>query len=335
MNPSNPNLFARFSNRLVRLGAGAAFFAACLSPLHAELLVKQGESVAFLGDSITAGGWSDAGGYVKLVLDGLQKEGAVVTPYPAGVGGHKSNDMLARLEKDVLSKKPTWMTLSCGVNDVWHGDRGVDLESYKKNITAIVDRAQEAGIKVVLLTATPIFEDVNNAQNKSLANYNDFLRSLAKERKLPLADLNAAFATELGKLPAKPNSRYLTVDGVHMNPEGNVIMAKGCLAAFGVSNPELAKIEKAWLTQPDTAVVSTGNTDLRPRFGITLAQFRGIQKAAVAKGSDFTQYSLTLWLKSLAEVLPRYSSKDVIDGEQVKKDATEVFRTKINTLVKP
>ncbi len=28
--------------------------------------------------------------------------------------------MLARLDEAVISKKPQWMTLSCGVNDVWH-----------------------------------------------------------------------------------------------------------------------------------------------------------------------------------------------------------------------
>ena len=70
--------------------------------------------------------------------------------------------MLARLDKDVISKKPQWMTLSCGVNDVWHfklklGKRtfqGVGLEDYKKNIRAIVDKAQAAGIKVMILTST-------------------------------------------------------------------------------------------------------------------------------------------------------------------------------------
>lgn len=316
-----------FSHSIGRMIA-AALLAAAL-PLNAEVLVKKGDSIAFLGDSITANGWGDQGGYVRLVVDGLAKDGITVTPVPAGVSGHKSNDMLARLEKDVLSKKPTWMTLSCGVNDVWHGPKGVDLESYKKNITEIVDRAQAAGVKVVILTATPIFEDLNNDQNKSLAAYNEFLRTLAKERSLPLADLNAAFAKELGKQPVKKDSRYLTVDGVHMNPEGNVVMAEGCLSAFGVDAKEMEKIEKAWLNQPDTAVVTTGNLDMRPRVGLTLGQFRALQKQATAKGVDLTQYSLSLWLKCLGEVLPRYTRSDVVDGEKLKKEAGDLFKEKI------
>ena len=83
---------------------------------------------------------------------------------PAGVSGNTSKDMLARLDKDVLSKKPQWMTLSCGVNDVWHGVNGVPLDQYKQNITSIVDQAQAAGIKVVILTATMIGEEDNAQQ---------------------------------------------------------------------------------------------------------------------------------------------------------------------------
>lgn len=64
---------------------------------------------------------------------------------PAGISGHKSNQMLARLERDVLKKKPQIMTLSAGVNDVWHGRRGVSLEDYRKNITEIVDKAAGCG----------------------------------------------------------------------------------------------------------------------------------------------------------------------------------------------
>jgi len=88
---------------------------------------------------------------------------------PAGVGGNTSRDMLARLDKDVLSKKPDWMTLSCGVNDVWHGaNGGVPLDQYQQNITSIVDQATAAGIKVVILTSTMITEDEATANNQQL-----------------------------------------------------------------------------------------------------------------------------------------------------------------------
>ena len=159
----------------------------------AELLVKTGDKVAFLGDSITSLGNVSPGGYVRLVEAGLAQQGVKIQVIPAGVSGNTSVDMLARLERDVLDKKPTVMTLSCGVNDVWHGAKGgVELEPYKQNIRSIVDQAQAAGIKVVILTSTLISEDPAAPNNQKLVLYNDFLRGLAKEKNLPLADLNAA-----------------------------------------------------------------------------------------------------------------------------------------------
>jgi lysophospholipase L1-like esterase len=118
------------------------------SAARADLLVQDGQSVAFLGDSITFQGWQVPGGYVKLVTAGFATLGVHIKPVPAGVGGNTSKDMLARLDRDVIAKKPDWMTLSCGVNDVWHGANGVALEPYEANITQIVDQCTAANIKV-------------------------------------------------------------------------------------------------------------------------------------------------------------------------------------------
>ncbi len=230
--------------------------------VSAEIAVKSGEKIAFLGDSITQGGWSNPAGYVKLVIAGLEANGVKAEPVPAGISGHKSDQMLARLDKDVLSKKPQWMTLSCGVNDVWHGTRGVPLDdamakngtyddkvaargTYKKNITAIIDQATAAGVKPVMLTATVIQENLASKENGLLAPYNDFLRQLAKEKNLPMADLFAMFADRI-KAENKPNVKVLTSDGVHMNVEGNKLMATGVLKALGLNDAELAKAKAAW-----------------------------------------------------------------------------------------
>jgi lysophospholipase L1-like esterase len=222
------------------------FFSALLS--RAQPLVKAGESIAFLGDSITQSG---PGSYVRLVESALTDQGINVTVIPAGVSGNKSNDMLGRLEKDVLSKKPTWMTLSVGVNDVMHGARGVELEEYKKNVTAILDRAEQAGVKVLILTATQIWLPITNTENVKLAGYNAFLRETAKERNLPLADLNAAMVAEQAVYQRAGAERSLTFDGVHMNVYGNMVMARGVLAAFGLNDTQLAAAQAKWNKMPD------------------------------------------------------------------------------------
>jgi lysophospholipase L1-like esterase len=181
---------------------------------------------------------------------------------PAGISGHKSDQMLARLERDVLSKQPQWMTLSCGVNDVWHGKRGVPLDdamskhgecdekvgergTYKQNLTAIIGRATAAGVKPVILTATVIQENLDSKENGLLVPYNEFLRQLAKEKHLPLADLNTMFQERI-KAENQPNVKVLTSDGVHMAAEGDKLMALGLLQAFGLNAAQLEKAKAAW-----------------------------------------------------------------------------------------
>jgi lysophospholipase L1-like esterase len=240
----------------------ALFTLGMMQVAKAEIAVKTGDKIAFLGDSITAGGWGSPTGYVRLVISGLDANGVKAEPLPAGIGGHKSNDMLGRLDRDVLSKKPQWMTLSCGVNDVWHGRNGVALDdaaltggsygpeaagrgTYQKNILAIVEKAQAAGVQVVILTATVIQEKLDNAENAKLAPYNDYLLALAKEKKVRIADLNGLFQERI-KAENKPGQKVLTGDGVHMAPAGDRLMAVGVLQAFGLDAAQMKTAEAAW-----------------------------------------------------------------------------------------
>jgi lysophospholipase L1-like esterase len=204
---------------------------------RAEILVKNGETIAFLGDSITELGWTHAAGYVKLTISGLEANGIKTTAIPAGRSGQKSDEMLARLEQDILSKKPDWLTLSCGVNDVWHGTKGIPLDRFQTNITALIDRAQTAHIKVVLLTATGIGEDLENANNKKVAVYNAFLRSLAKQKNCLLADVNVDFRKTLSSTAA--TGKVLTTDGVHMNSAGDRVMSERILRTLGLTDAQL------------------------------------------------------------------------------------------------
>ena len=217
--------------------------------LSAQIAVKKGEKIAFLGDSITQLGKSKTPymGYLHLVIDGLARSGVKAEAVPAGISGHKSNQMLARMDKDVIAKKPQWMLLSCGVNDVWHGKRGVTLPDYKKNITAIVDKAQKAGIKVMIMTASMIREDAKNQFNTTLKDYNDFLRTLAKEKKCLLADINAEMQKEVySKELAGIAGNKLTYDGVHMNGRGHMMMASVILETFGVPAAKVQEYRKDW-----------------------------------------------------------------------------------------
>ena len=251
------------------LALAFSFFAiGAASAEKSELLVGKGQKIAFMGDSITQAG-ARKDGYITLVMDALNKEGLNLTHVPAGKSGNKSSDMLARLDESVISKDPDWMLLSCGVNDVWHftltlGARtfeGVSLDDYKKNIREIIGKADAAGIKVMILTSTMIGEDPEKKTNQDLIPYNEFLREIAKEKNLPLADLSkdmheavAAMPDVEGKANMFGEPKYerniknkLTSDGCHMNKLGNIMMAKGILKTFGLSEEKIEAAEKSWL----------------------------------------------------------------------------------------
>ncbi len=277
---------------LARVLSALGFLAAGAQPTHnlyAQTTPSDGQRIAFLGDSITQGGWGNPGGYVRLVLAGLEANGIKAVPIPAGIGGHKSNQMLERLGRDVLSHKPDWMTLSCGVNDVWHGVHGVPLPQYKTNIAAIVDRCHDAGVKVMILTSTVIGEELDNENNALLAPYNEFLRQLAAEKKCLLADLSALFHQALKAGPK--TGRVLTSDGVHMNPAGDQLMAKGVLRAFGLDEDRLKKAEEAWQDLPGAATLQGSfaagkGKVLRGTRGVTLRQRQQLSALAAARNQS-------------------------------------------------
>jgi hypothetical protein len=144
-----------------------------------------------------------------------------------------------------------------------------------------VDKVQAAGIKVVILTATMIYEDPNNTFNQKLAAYNDFLRSLAKQKNCLLADLNAEMqaAVAAGK-STQPKGNILTVDGVHMNPIGNQMMASGILKTFGLTDSQLQKAQAFWQDIP-AAVEVNCKAAMSLRQYQQLSQLAAQQKTSV------------------------------------------------------
>lgn len=184
----------------------------------------------FLGDSIT-----DGNTYPQLVAQTLTHAGQKNTLYfNAGIGGDTSTGMLKRLDRDVFRHKPTLVTLSTGINDK------LPLEEYRKNITAIVDAIQAHGAEPVLLT-TSIVKDKSPEVQTKLDGYNNFIRELAKTRKLRYAEVYKP----MDLVPDGPNT-LLVGDGVHPNYLGQSYIARAVLDALGFAHeplPEKLKLQ--------------------------------------------------------------------------------------------
>lgn len=228
-----------------------AVFNLCGQPL----LLQDRQVVVTLGNSITEGG-ERPDGYVHVMRRTMEALYPEMTVYfvNAGIGGHKSTDMLDRFERDVRQYAPDWVTISVGVNDVWHGFKdnhitgdgplAVPLPVYKEKLLKMIDMAKQKNIRVALFTATVIKENLSSPENQKLVPYNQAVREIAKKSKCLLIDQDAACRQLLLPLqkPDMANQGVLTGDGVHMLPAGNWLMAKTALAAFGVA-PE--RMEKA------------------------------------------------------------------------------------------
>lgn len=236
-----------------------ALFLIVMGPVRmqaGELLLKDRQFLVTLGNSITEGGeWP--GGYVSIMrtaLDVLYPERTIYI-VNAGIGGHKSTDMSERFERDVLQYQPDWVTISVGVNDVWHGfdeshpqgggPGGVPLPLYKEKVIDMIKRAQAAGIQVTLFTTTVIMENLSSPENQKLVAYNAVVRELAKKYQCLLVDMDAAFRQALQPLQKSgmPDRGAFTNDGVHMLPAGNWLMAKTALITFGVPEERIELIK--------------------------------------------------------------------------------------------
>jgi lysophospholipase L1-like esterase len=202
------------------------------------LILKPGDQIIAIGDSIT-----QAGGYLKII------DTVLAVRYPdlklppiinVGISGQKAEDLIIRFQKDVLDRKPAVVTISIGANDVWHRagkphDPQV-LAAYWQNVSTLVNLAETAGIKVILLTPTVIHEDLQSLENRRLRIYIEAEKQIAREGKCTLVDLHQMFAQAIAKRPAKvPDPKaWLTSDGVHMSPAGDALMAIGVLRALGL-----------------------------------------------------------------------------------------------------
>ena len=270
----------------------AMFAAIAAGAANAEICIKSGDAIAFLGDSITNQGNKYPAGYVNLVMRGLEICGVSAKKIPAGIGGHKSVQMNARLDRDVISKKPQWMTFSCGVNDVWHDKKGtgVPLKKYKELVSDIFDRCSAAGIKVIVLTATMITEDPEAKENKKLAAYNDWLRAEAARRNLRLADLNAAMQAQLAEIRKtdKTIGNKLTRDGVHMAYKGNCMMAWGVLKAMGVDEAMKDRIFAEFARIPEACSIE---------INVSAEEYAAFKSKAKAAGKSVKEFAKELLLK--------------------------------------
>lgn len=233
-------------------------------------IVKNGEKIAFVGDSCTLFG-NRPDGFIHLVMNGLKREGVEAVCIPAGVSGDISTSILARIDK-VLAEKPDIVILKCGTNDVGWGIKGVKLPDFKINMGKILDKCQDAGARVVLVTPTMHREDPSTEYNRMLVKYCDFLREEVLKRKLLLADWNEHMHEQLAKddNPGEKDMK-LTIDKLHFNGYGNRYVAETILVTLGIPETTVKSYEKEWNKIPSMAPILNSWDD--PQYKISINEY--------------------------------------------------------------
>jgi acyl-CoA thioesterase I len=178
--------------------------------------------VAF-GSSSTEGigASSPANTYPARLQVDLRKKlrGMEVAVINRGIGGEHVDDMLARLDRDVIAAEPQLVIWQTGSNDPL---RGVSIDHFREATVAAIRRIREAGIDVVLMEPQwcPKLEATPGA-----SHFLDAVRSIGDELDVPVirrADLMPGWVRE-GKLTTK---QLFASDGLHMADRGYALLAE-------------------------------------------------------------------------------------------------------------
>jgi lysophospholipase L1-like esterase len=195
--------------------------------------------VVLFGDSITQAGVKP-GGYITVMQEILEKEGQS-TNYELigeGIGGNKIYDLYLRAEEDVIAQNPDVVVIWVGVNDVWHKmsyGTGTDADKFDKFYRSLIKRFQDKGIRVIICTPATIGEktDFSNQQDGDLNHYSNIIRTISKTMNTDLLDLREIFLSyNRENNPENLDRGILTVDRVHLNKDGNKLVAERMLAAL-------------------------------------------------------------------------------------------------------
>ena len=190
-----------------------------------------GSRIVFLGDSITEAG-AGPHGYVTLAAQALAEKIPAAPPevIGAGISGNRVPDLLARLDRDVLARKPDIVVIYIGINDVWHSQngRGTPKGEFEKGLRTLVEKIRGVGGRPVLCTPTVIGEKKigTNPLDGLLDEYSNVTRGVAADTKSPLIDLRKACVAHLAEHnKADAEKGILTDDGVHLTAAGNAFLA--------------------------------------------------------------------------------------------------------------
>lgn len=168
------------------------------------------ENIVFFGDSIT---------YRYNIKESFSDHYIV----NKGINGHSTNDLLNRLDKDVIEYNPSKVFLLIGVNDL---SGFIDKETVVDNIKKIIEKITEkrSKTKIYVESIYPINRRILTEKeypvdevltNDLIKETNELIKELCKDKDLTYIDVYDELIDDEGNLKEE-----YTVEGQHLTDEG-------------------------------------------------------------------------------------------------------------------
>ena len=127
-----------------------------------------------------------------------------------GVGGELADNMLARLDRDVLSRNPHLVIWQTGVNDVI---RGVPVDEFRTTLVQGIDAIVASGADVILLDSQYYPKSMLVPGFRA---YLSTMRQVAREKAVPIVSRYAIMKHLVDSAQYTP-AQLLAPDGFHPN----------------------------------------------------------------------------------------------------------------------
>lgn len=217
---------------------------------------KKGERVAFVGNSITHGGHYHSFIWLYYMTRFPDKPLTVIN---AGIGGESAWDIKDRLEEDVFGRKPTYVTLTFGMNDTGYDVYMKDnvkelseqriaksLESYREIEERLLAKDK---LTKVLIGGSPYDETsrfngfILHQKNHAILKIIDAQRLSAEKNGWGFVDFNQPMREISAKEQAKDSTfTFCRIDRIHPDNDGQMVMAYLFLKAQGLAGKEVSTV---------------------------------------------------------------------------------------------
>ena len=307
-----------------------------------EFALRDGDTVVFLGDSITA-----SRTYGKIIENYtlLRFPGRKVRFVNAGVGGDTAAGGLKRLERDVLVHKPTVLIVAFGVNDIGWGTKADDehKKAYLDGIRGIVQACKKHEIRVYICSAAVTGDDPAKSENGYLQKMCDEGMELSRKlggnaidvQRSMRAVLKKVWAANVSRADKSKHDSLHTADGVHLNDLGHLAMAfailKGLGAPADVSSAEIDADGTRALSAKGCRVTELASKDgaleftrLDDALPFNYGLFFQLNYRYVPLPDELNRYTLTV------KNLPKGRYELTVDGRGVGVFSAEQFETGLN-----